>query len=168
MPPLYISDSEVRELLDMELAIAALEEAFRQLAKGGATNVPRARARGEGIILHTMSAAADYLGLVGWKSYTTTATGAKFLVGLYSSATGELLALVEADFLGQLRTGAASAVATEFLARPDSKVVGLFGAGLQARTQLQGKYNILAQPTKTLIQTSTSVSCSPTRCRNCV
>lgn len=138
MPALYITDHEVRELLDMDLAIAALEEAFRQLAVGGAMNVPRARARGQGILLHTMSAAADYLGLVGWKSYTTTPSGARFLVGLYDAKSGELKALVEADYLGQLRTGAASGVATEFLARPDSKVVGLFGAGQQARTQLQG------------------------------
>ena len=84
-----------------------------------------------------MSAAADYLGLVGWKCYTTTPRGARFLIGLYTSQSGELLALIEADYLGQLRTGAASGVATAILARPDSRVAGVFGAGAQARTQLQ-------------------------------
>ncbi|RPI86901.1 MAG: ornithine cyclodeaminase family protein [Planctomycetaceae bacterium] len=138
MPALYLTENDVRELLDMDVAIDVLEQAFRQLGEGRAMNVPRVRARGQGVYLHTMCAAADYLGVVGWKSYTTTALGARFLVGLSSAKSGELLALIEGDYLGQLRTGAASAVATEFMARPDSKVVGLFGAGKQARTQLKG------------------------------
>jgi ornithine cyclodeaminase/alanine dehydrogenase-like protein (mu-crystallin family) len=137
MPALYFTEDDVSELLDMEIAIETIEEAFRQLAQGTAMNVPRARARATGIGLHTMSAAAEYLGLVGWKAYTTTKTSARFHVGLYSAVTGELTALIEANALGQLRTGAASGVATEYMARPDAKVVGLFGAGMQARTQLK-------------------------------
>ncbi|MGQ0633159.1 MAG: ornithine cyclodeaminase family protein [Planctomycetaceae bacterium] len=137
MPALYLTESDVRELLDMEIALDVVEKAFKQLGQGQATNVPRARARGHGIFLHTLSAAADYLGVVGWKAYTTTKEGARFHVGLYSAASGELLALIEANELGQLRTGAASGVATEYMARADAKVVGLFGAGLQARTQLK-------------------------------
>jgi len=138
MPALYLTESDVRELLDMEIAIDVVEEAFRQLAAGGAMNVPRARAHAEGIYLHTMSAVAQYLGSAGWKAYTTTSHGAKFHVGLYSTKTAEMTALIEANYLGQLRTGAASAVATECMARPDAKVVGLFGSGKQARTQLKG------------------------------
>jgi len=115
-----------------------VEEAFRQLAGGGAMNVPRARAHAEGIYLHTMSAVAQYLDCAGWKAYTTTSHGAKFHVGLYSTKTADMTALIEANYLGQLRTGAASAVATECMARPDAKVVGLFGSGKQARTQLKG------------------------------
>ena len=138
MPALYLTEADVRELLDMEIAIDVVEEAFRQLASGGAMNVPRARAHGEGIYLHTMSAVAQYLGCAGWKAYTTTSHGARFHVGLYSTKTAELTALIEANYLGQLRTGAAGAVATECMARPDAKVVGLFGSGRQARTQLKG------------------------------
>ena len=138
MPALYLTEADVGELLDMEIAIDVVEEAFRQMAQGAAMNVPRARAHGQGIYLHTMSAVASYLGYAGWKAYTTTAQGAKFHVGLYSTKTGELAALIEAGHLGQLRTGAASAVATECMARPDSKVIGLFGSGYQARTQLKG------------------------------
>lgn len=137
MAALYLTDNDVRELLDMEIAIEVVEEAFKQLGQGQATNVPRARARGQGVFLHTMSASADYLQMVGWKAYTTTKSGARFHFGLYSSTTGELLALIEADTLGQLRTGAASGVATEYMARADAKVVGLFGSGHQARTQLK-------------------------------
>jgi alanine dehydrogenase len=138
MTALYLTEADVRELLDMEIAIEVVEEAFRQLGQGGAMNVPRARAHAQGIYLHTMSAVAPYLGYAGWKAYTTTAQGAKFHVGLYSTKSGELTALIEANYLGQLRTGAASAVATECMARPDAKVVGLFGSGHQARTQLKG------------------------------
>ncbi len=137
MPALYLTEDDVRELIDMELAIEITEEAFRRLAVGEARNVPRARAEAPGIMLHTMSAAAEYLGMVGWKAYTTTRRGARFHVGVYDSATGEMLALIEADFLGQLRTGAATGVATQYMARPDSRIVGLFGAGHQARTQLK-------------------------------
>lgn len=138
MPALYLTEADVRELLDMEMAIDVVEETFRQLSGGGAMNVPRARAHAEGFYLHTMSAVAQYLGCAGWKAYTTTSHGARFHVGLYSTKTAEMTALIEANYLGQLRTGAASAVATECMARPDAKVVGLFGSGRQARTQLKG------------------------------
>jgi ornithine cyclodeaminase/alanine dehydrogenase-like protein (mu-crystallin family) len=138
MTALYLTEADVHELLDMEIAIDVVEEAFRQLGQGEAMNVPRARAHAPGIFLHTMSAVASYLGYAGWKAYTTTTQGARFHVGLYSTKSGELTALIEANFLGQLRTGAASAVATECMARPDAKVVGLFGSGHQARTQLKG------------------------------
>jgi len=138
MPALYLTEDDVREILDMELALATLEEAFQALAENRIANVPRQRAHGVGIMLHTMSAAADYLGVVGWKNYTTTASGHRqFLVGVHSQADGQLLGLLQADFLGQMRTGAASGVATEAMARPEAEVVGVFGSGLQARTQLK-------------------------------
>ncbi|MCX7423371.1 MAG: ornithine cyclodeaminase family protein [Planctomycetia bacterium] len=137
MPALFLTEDNVRELLDMPAAIEVVENLFRQLADGRVKNVPRARVIGGKMMLHTMSGVCEYLNIGGWKAYTTTRDKARFLVGLYDLATGETLAIIEADTLGQLRTGAASGVATEFLARPDAKVVGLFGAGLQARTQLK-------------------------------
>ena len=137
MPAIYLTEDDVRELMDMEASVELIEEAFRQLAAGRAKNVPRARAMGPGMMLHTLSAAAEYLGAAAWKAYSTTREGAHFHVGLYDAASGELRALIEADYLGQLRTGAASGVATEYMARPDAKLVGLFGTGKQARTQLK-------------------------------
>lgn len=137
MTALFLTEDHVRELLDMPTAIEVVEDLFRELADGRAKNVPRQRVQGGKMLLHTMSGACEYLGVGGWKVYSTTRDKSRFLVGLYDLATGELLALIEADFLGQLRTGAASGVATEFLARPDAKEVGLFGAGLQAATQLK-------------------------------
>jgi alanine dehydrogenase len=137
MPAIYLREDDVRELLDVETAVEVVEGVFRGLAEEKAANIPRSRVRAQGITLHVMSAAAEYLGFVGWKVYTTTRTKARFHVGLSSVESGELVALIEADFLGQLRTGAASGVATEYMARPDAKTVGVFGTGKQARTQLK-------------------------------
>lgn len=136
MPALYLTESDVMRLIDIRLAIDVMEEMFRKLAAGEAMNVPRQRAKAPGIVLHSMSAAAPYLGLVGWKCYTTTKIGARFLVGLYEAGSGELAGLIEADRLGQLRTGAVTAVAARHMALPDAAEVGIFGAGHQAETQL--------------------------------
>jgi alanine dehydrogenase len=137
MPAIYLTEDDVRELLDVATAIPLVEEAFRNLAEGKANNVPRSRAFARGIALHAMSAAAEYLGFVGWKVYTTTRQGARFQVGLSEIASGELVALMEGDYLGQVRTGSASGVATEYMAQADARTVGLFGTGKQARTQLK-------------------------------
>jgi len=137
MAALYLTEDDVRELMDMETSISVVEEAFKQYAEGNMQNVPRQRVAALGIFLHSMSASAENLGLVGYKAYTTTKNSAVFHVHVYDIESGELVAVIEADYLGQLRTGAASGVATEYMARPDAKIVGLFGTGLQARTQLK-------------------------------
>lgn len=133
----YITESEVQQALTMPLAIEAMQAAFRALSEGTAHNVPRVRAKGAGIVLHSMCAAADYLRLVGWKQYTTTRHGARFHVGLYSQETGELIALIEADRLGQLRTGAVTGLAVDRIAPSDLDRCGLFGTGWQAESQLE-------------------------------
>jgi ornithine cyclodeaminase/alanine dehydrogenase-like protein (mu-crystallin family) len=84
-----------------------------------------------------MSAAAKSLGILGAKVYATNRKGqATFHVSLFDGKTGALVCLMQADWLGQVRTGAASGVATQYMARPDATEVGLFGTGKQARTQL--------------------------------
>ena len=135
MAALFLTETDVDRLVDIKVAIEVCEEAFRRLADKEAENIPRARAHAPGIILHSMSAAASYLGMVGWKNYTTTRKGARFHVGLYDQA-GMLLALIEADKLGQLRTGAATGVAVEAMADPGATEMGLFGSGWQAQSQL--------------------------------
>lgn len=137
MSTLYLREAEVEQLLEMRLAIDVVEEAFRRLATGEAVNVPRERAVGAGIVLHTMSAAANYLGYSGWKAYSTTRGGAQFHVGLYDQSSGRLAALLEANRLGQVRTGATTGVAAEWMAPRDAVEIGLFGAGYQAQTQLE-------------------------------
>jgi ornithine cyclodeaminase/alanine dehydrogenase-like protein (mu-crystallin family) len=83
-----------------------------------------------------MSAAAKTLGVLGYKAYATSKKGANFHVGVFDGKTGELTAILQADHLGQIRTGAASGVAAKHLARADASTIGLIGAGKQARTQL--------------------------------
>lgn len=137
MRALYLTEADVNLLVDMPTTIGVVEQSFLHLAEGRVSNVPRNRAVGKGVMLHTMSAADDALGFAAWKAYTTTKHGARFLVGLYESSTGRLAALIEADRLGQLRTGATTGVAVKHLAPTDADRLGLFGTGTQARTQLE-------------------------------
>jgi len=136
MSIIYLTEADVMQLLDVRMAIDAVSEAFLRLASGEAENVPRHRCRAGGTVQHTMSAAAGYLGLVGWKNYTTTREEAKFQLGLYHATTGDMIALVEADRLGQLRTGAVSGVAISHLTDETIDSLGMIGTGWQAQSQL--------------------------------
>ncbi len=135
MPVLLLSENDVRSLLTMDMAMEAVEDVLRQMGNEDAQNTPRARCRTERIMLHTMSGAAEDLGYLGYKAYTTGRCGARFHVALHDGESGELLSFMQADYLGQVRTGAASGVATQYMARPDATEVGIFGSGKQARTQ---------------------------------
>src|SRR5262245_2363891 len=136
MSVLLLNEDHVRQLLTMEDALEAVEQALRKMALDEAFNIPRSRAQTDHAMLHVMSAAAKSLGIMGYKAYSTTRKGAHFHVGLYDGKSGALLALIQADYLGQMRTGAASGVATQYMARHDAQELGLFGTGKQARTQL--------------------------------
>ncbi len=136
---LLLNEGEVRSLLTMPLALEAVEEVFRRLAAGEALLQVRRRLQlPENAFLHYMAGADMVSGYMGMKIYTSVRGALRFLVPLYRAKTGALLALIEADYLGQMRTGAASGVATKFMARADAKTVGIVGTGLQARTQLEG------------------------------
>ncbi|HKC85043.1 MAG TPA: ornithine cyclodeaminase family protein [Blastocatellia bacterium] len=139
--PLFLTEQDVTKLLTMEDALAAVEAVFKAQATGEATNEPRRRLRAGGAVLQVMSGAVanfgDFKGLLGLKSYVVTRNKARFYVNLYDAESGDLIALIEADKLGQMRTGAASGVATKYLARADAKTVGLFGTGWQAQSQLE-------------------------------
>jgi ornithine cyclodeaminase/alanine dehydrogenase-like protein (mu-crystallin family) len=138
MPVLHLTEDDVCGLLTMEEAVAAVEAALRKMALDEAFNVPRAKCQTDHVMLHVLPAAAKTLGVIGFKAYVTSRAGARFHVTIYDGKTGEMLALMQADYMGQVRTGAASAVATKHLARKDSTTAGIFGAGKQARTQLLG------------------------------
>jgi ornithine cyclodeaminase/alanine dehydrogenase-like protein (mu-crystallin family) len=138
MAALYLTEDDVAWLLDIDTAIDCVEEAIRQWGSERADNQPRRRVRaGDQAMLHVLSAGAEYLGYVGYKAYVTTRAGARFQFGLYDARNGHPAALIEANLLGQMRTGAASGVATKYMARPDAKIVGCFGTGFQARAQLK-------------------------------
>jgi ornithine cyclodeaminase/alanine dehydrogenase-like protein (mu-crystallin family) len=115
-----------------------LEQAFATVAEGTSINRPRSRIKLANGFMHLLAAASPPLGVLGFKTYTVFHEGVRFVVMLFSAYDGQLLAIVEADWLGRMRTGATSGVATKYLARPDASVVGLMGAGNQAVTQLMG------------------------------
>ncbi|WP_448594251.1 ornithine cyclodeaminase family protein [Thermoflexus hugenholtzii] len=134
--PLLLREEEVQALLSVGDAIEALERTFRAQAEGRAVNLPRQRVRWPGGTLHVMAAGDLGSGYVGLKAYTAVGGQTRFVVLLFHAESGELLAIIEADRLGRLRTGAATGLATRYLARPDARVVGMIGAGRQAATQL--------------------------------
>jgi alanine dehydrogenase len=134
---LCLDEQQVTELLSMDTAIAVVEEAFKQQGLGTAINNPRNRVRLPSGQLHMMGGALPTRGVLGYKAYTAFRGKTRFHVMLYSAETGELLAMLQADRLGQMRTGAASGVASKYLARHDARSVGIFGTGWQARSQLE-------------------------------
>lgn len=134
---LFLDELQVTELLPMEMAMTAVEDALRQQGLGSALNNPRTRVRLPTGQLHMMGGALPTLGVFGYKAYTAVKGKVRFHVMLYSTETGELLAMLQADRLGQMRTGAASGVASKYMARADARTVGIFGTGWQARSQLE-------------------------------
>src|SRR6266446_6958429 len=135
---LHISEAEVRAVLTMPMAVEAVEVISRKQATGEVVVHPRRRFElPGGGFFHYMAAADFSLGFVAMKQYTFMRGKLRFLVPIYEMSTGDLLALIEADYMGQLRTGAASGVATKYLARKDARVAAIIGTGGQARTQLE-------------------------------
>jgi ornithine cyclodeaminase len=129
---LFLSENDVKQLLTVEMAIAAVESAHRDLSRGLAQDTPRARSRLPQTVLHILQGALPAQGVLGYKAYTSNRSGNRFLVHVFDAASGELRGVLEADYLGMIRTGAASGMAAKLLARPDSRVAGVFGAGWQA------------------------------------
>lgn len=134
---LFLSEHDVKQVLTMALALEAVESAHRDLALGEVQDTPRARTRLPRTVLHLLQGALPAQGVLGYKAYTSNRSGNRFLVHLFDAASGMLLAIIEADYLGMMRTGAASGVAAKWLARPDSRVAGVFGSGWQAEGHLR-------------------------------
>lgn len=134
---LFLSESDVRELLTMQMALQAVESAHRDLSLGQAQDTPRARSRLPQTVLHILQGALPAQGVLGYKAYTSNRSGNRFLVHVFDAASGELRGVVEADYLGMVRTGAASGVASKALARPDARIAGVFGAGWQAEGHIR-------------------------------
>ena len=134
---LFLSEADVRQLLTMDLALAAVEAAHRAHGTGRAVDIPRQRTRVPTASLHILQGALLDEGVMGYKAYTVSKEGARFLVHLFDSASGRLLAVIEADFLGMMRTGATGGLAAKLLAREDAATMGLFGSGWQAQSQIE-------------------------------
>jgi alanine dehydrogenase len=134
--PLYLTEHDVAELLTPAHAVEAIEGCFRRLAAGRVENRPRYRLRLEGGAFAVMAAADLELGYAGAKVYAGFRNGARFAVLLFRTDAPELVAVLEADKLGQLRTGAASGVAAKHLAADGARSLGVIGCGWQAESQV--------------------------------
>jgi alanine dehydrogenase len=134
--PLYLTEKDVEQLVSPADAIAAVVGCFERLARGAVENRPRVRQKADGGAFAVMSAVDRELQLAGVKSYAWVSAGTPFVVCLFDVERGELAAVIEADKLGQLRTGAASAVAAKYLARDGVTSLGVLGCGWQAESQV--------------------------------
>lgn len=134
---LFLNEDEVRQVATMAMALDAVDEVFGGLGRGEVQALPRQRVRLPGGNLHTLIGSVPSSRALGLKTYASYPDGIRFLVLVFDSEDGDLLAIMEADRLGQLRTGAASGIATRYLAREDAGIVGQIGAGWHSRTQIE-------------------------------
>jgi ornithine cyclodeaminase/alanine dehydrogenase-like protein (mu-crystallin family) len=125
---LHVSEEQVRQVLKMEDCVAVIEDLFRHEAAGKAESRPTARVQGLQV-----KVGADYgAGVYGFKAYGNGG----YLITIFDQEEG-LQGLVDAHWLTQMRTGAVSAVATKFMARPEATTMGIIGTGREARTQME-------------------------------
>ena len=129
---MYITEKQVTEKLSVKECVEVLRKALAL----DYINIPRYRLRSENSILHVMSASIPQLGIMGLKAYGISRTGGNFMVLLFDEKSGSLMTVVEADAMGQIRTGAASGLATDELAVREARIGAVIGTGYQAETQL--------------------------------
>lgn len=134
---IFLTEQDVERLLSVKDAIPRVEMAFRDWGNGAAQNQPRQRIRPPQGVMHVMPGGWFARGYMGFKAYNSFRGSARFYFYLFDANTGEYCAIMEADRLGQTRTGAASGVAAKYLAREDAKTVGIVGTGWQAESQVE-------------------------------
>ena len=127
----------------MDDVIAAVESAMRELGEGDAYNEPRRRAFFPGGLLNCMFASYPGGRCTGLKAYTVADGHVRFVVLLFG-LDGSLQAMIESDFMGAYRTGAATAVAVRALRLQGLATVALIGTGWQASTQALALSRVLA------------------------
>ncbi len=130
---LYLTEADVTEMLDMNLALEALDDVFRARSAGEVRNEPRHRLAAGNGSMNFMAATWPEKGWAGHKSYVS----GDFRVMLYGTNGEGLLAVIGAGRMGQVRTGAASGIGTKYMSRENSSSVGIIGSGYQAETQLE-------------------------------
>ena len=137
MPALYLTETDVAALARMPDAIACMDALFKNWGEIAAQNVARQRIKMPKGMFNLLGAGYSPADVFGVKAYFASPAGARFQIQLYSAKDGAMLAIIEADHLSKLRTGAASAIATQVLARPDAQTLALIGTGQQALTQAE-------------------------------
>lgn len=134
----YISEDEVKENLEMGETIDELEKTFLDYGNDKAASSTRDRILMEKTVYNTMPAVSLRHGLAGMKTYIAGPAGAHFVVLLFDLKQDKLIALIEANKLGQIRTGALPAMVTRKIVHGKDHIFTLVGSGFQAETQLKG------------------------------
>lgn len=134
---LFLKEADVERMLTMPMTLELVERVHREYSTGNAVDVPRERSRLPKAALHILQGAVPSAGIFGYKAYTSSREGVRFLVYGFNAERGNLDVVVEANYLGMMRTGAAGGVAAKWLAREDASVAGVFGAGWQAQSQIE-------------------------------
>lgn len=136
---LFLDERCISQLITMDDALAAVEEVFGESGRGQVVNVPRVRAPIRGGTLRITAGVLSYRGLYGVKVSSTAVFGRNSgrMFCLYREENGELAAIVQVFGMGAMRTGAASGIATKYMANEDASVLGVLGSGRQARTQVE-------------------------------
>jgi ornithine cyclodeaminase/alanine dehydrogenase-like protein (mu-crystallin family) len=136
-PIVWITGSDVSELVSLEDAIEALEEGLALEGTGDAKNVTKTIGMwGDGNSMHALGSMFPAAGYVGFKTWANTKHGAGAIFELFDAETGALLAVIEAGLLGQLRTSGISGLATRWMAKPDASEMALIGTGRSALMQV--------------------------------
>ncbi len=141
---IVLSDSDVRAVLSMREAVSSLEDAHMQLARGSAYTAERTVLKFPRGWLRVLPAALTESSVIGYKEFhliavpgrEKTEAAVRYSVHLFDYTSGEFLALVDADYLTQVRTGATAALAAKYMAPEQATRVGIIGSGMEARSQL--------------------------------
>jgi alanine dehydrogenase len=134
---LFLTEHDIKQLLTMPMALDAVEAVMGEFARGEAINIPRERVRTAHTTQHLLQGHVRSHQAIGYKVYTVSKGVVRFLLHVYDAADGHLSAILEARHLGMMRTGAASGIATKYLARTNASVLGVFGCGRQAVGQIE-------------------------------
>lgn len=137
----FISEQEVINNFHMDSAIEAVRVAFTELHNDEASASSRERLRSSSSILNTMPATLNKFNISGLKVYSASKKGESFLVILFNNDSSKPIAVIEANRLGQMRTGALTAFVTSIL-RKECGTFTLLGSGFQAETQLEGMIQV--------------------------
>ena len=145
-PYLVLTDSDVKALIDYDVAIAAMEDALRELSAGTLIAPPRCSLHTElGSLVFTAGAATGRVRALGFRVYDTFAgssTDTDQIVAIFDPDRARLAGVIIGGLIGGMRTGALGGVAVKYLARPDAQVLALVGAGFQARSQLRAAFAV--------------------------
>ncbi len=138
----YITDEDVRKNLDMKQCIDELRDAFISYGNKKSNASARDRIFNNGMIFNTMPAYYEKYNIAGLKTYVASKNGVRFMVVIFDVSDPEKVYIFDANTLGQIRTGALSAMVTSLLIKKKNINFTLIGSGFQAETQLKAMLSI--------------------------